>query len=58
MDDFEEMLDLGLLKSLEDEAILTYYRLDGELNVHAEYGYLVHEKTAHTIVEWWRGLGN
>ena len=58
MDDFEEMLDLGLLESLEDEAILTYYRLDGELNVHAEYGYLVHEKTAHTIVEWWRGLGN
>jgi len=58
LDDFEEMLDLGLIESLEDEAILTYYRLDGELNVHAEYGYLVHEKTAHTIVEWWRGLGN
>ena len=58
MDDFEEMLDLGLLESLEDEAILTYYRLDGELNVHAEYGYLVHEKTAHTIVDWWCGLGN
>lgn len=58
LDDFEEMLDLGLIESLEDEAILTYYRLDGELNVHAEYGYLVHEKTAHTIVEWWRGLDN
>jgi len=54
--DFDEMLELGLLESLEDEAILNYYRLDGELNVHAEYGYLVNEKTAHTIVSWWRGL--
>ena len=33
-----------------------HYRLNGELNVHAEYGYLVNEKTAHTIVSWWRGL--
>jgi hypothetical protein len=23
--------------------------------VHAEYGYLVNEKTARTICEWWRG---
>jgi len=23
--------------------------------VHAEYGYLVNEKTAHTIAKWWRG---
>lgn len=58
LNDFEEMLHLGLIGSLEDEAILTYYRLDGVLNVHAEYGYLVHEKTAHTVVDWWRGLGN
>ena len=54
--DFTEMLELGLLESFEDEAITTHYRLNGELNVHAEYGYLVNEETAHTIVEWWRGL--
>ena len=54
-DDFEEMLELGLLESFEDEFLLTWFRLDGHLNVHAEYGYLVHEKTAHTIAKWWRG---
>lgn len=56
VNDFAEMLELGLVESLDDEAVTTHYRLDGELNVHAEYGYLVNEKTAHTIVEWWRGL--
>ena len=54
--DFTEMLELGLLEGIEDEAILNYYRLNGELNVHAEYGYLVNEHTARTIVSWWRGL--
>jgi hypothetical protein len=54
-DDFAEMLDLGLVESIEDEALLAYFRFDGELNAHSEYGYLVHEKTARTIVEWWRG---
>ena len=48
--DFEEMLELGLLESFEDERLLAWFRLNGELNVHAEYGYLVHQKTAHTIV--------
>lgn len=54
-DDFEGMLDLGLLDTFEDERLLTWFRLEGQLNVHAEYGYLVHEKTARTIVDWWRG---
>ncbi len=56
VNDFEEMMELGLLESLEDETLHTYFRLNGELNVHAEYGYLVHEKTAHTIAKWWRGF--
>lgn len=54
-DDFEEMLELGLLESLEDRSVLTHFRLNGELNVHAEYGYLVNEETARTIAKWWRG---
>ena len=49
------MLELGLLQSFEDELLLTHFRLDGELNVHSEYGYLANEKTARTIVAWWRG---
>jgi len=53
--DFAEMLELGLVDSIEDERIQNYYRLDGKLNVHAEYGYLINEKTAHTIAKWWRG---
>jgi hypothetical protein len=54
-DDFDGMLELGLLDTFEDERVLTWFRLDGQLNAHAEYGYLVNEKTARTIVEWWRG---
>ena len=53
--DFVEMLDLGLLQSFTEEEVLNYFRLEGELNVHSEYGYLVNQKTAHTIVKWWRG---
>jgi hypothetical protein len=53
--DFAEMVNLGLVDSILDERILNYFRLDGKLNVHAEYGYLANEKTAHTIQKWWRG---
>jgi surfactin synthase thioesterase subunit len=52
--DFEEMLQLGLVESIEDREIYNYFRLEGELNVHAEYGYLVNEVTAGYISEWWR----
>jgi len=55
VNDFGEMLELGLVNRIDDEAMFTYFRLNGELNVHAEYGYFVNEKTAHTIVKWWRG---
>ena len=53
-DDFVEMLELGLLESMDDTAIHTHFRLDGELNVHSEYGYLVSPTTARTVVDWWR----
>jgi len=54
-DDFAEMLELGLLEVIEDESLFNHFRLDGELNTHAEYGYLANEKTALTIAKWWRG---
>lgn len=53
--DFGEMVELGLVESIDDEEIFNYFRLDGELNVHAEYGYLANKKTALTIAKWWRG---
>ena len=53
--DFGAMVELGLVDGIDDERLLNYFRLDGKLNVHAEYGYLVNEKTAHTIAKWWRG---
>ncbi|MBT8106966.1 MAG: hypothetical protein KJP17_01930 [Gammaproteobacteria bacterium] len=53
-DDFEEMLELGILEDFEDEVIHTHFRLGGVLNVHAEYGYLVNPRTAHTVIDWWR----
>lgn len=52
--DFGEMLALGLVESFEDNVIYNYYRLDGVLNAHAEYGYLVNEATARTVADWWR----
>ena len=52
--DFGEMIERGLVESIDDDEIFNFFRLDGELNVHSEYGYLVNEKTALTIAEWWR----
>jgi hypothetical protein len=60
--DFGEMPKLGLVKSFKDKAVYNYFRLEGVLNVHAEYGYLVNEETARTVADWWRhhdpGLSN
>ena len=53
---FEQMVDLGLTDSIEDRQIYNYFRLDGELNVHAEYGYLINEVTADFVSEWWRSV--
>jgi hypothetical protein len=54
--DFGVMIDLGVLEELEDEQIFSWFRLDGVLNVHAEYGYLVHEATARIVCDWWRSV--
>lgn len=54
--DYGRMVALGLLESIEDEEIFTWFRLDGDLNVHSEYGYLVHEATARIVCDWWRSV--
>jgi len=51
--DFREMETLGLLDRIEDLDTFNYFRLDGVLNVHAEYGYLVNEVTARQVRDWW-----
>lgn len=55
-DDFEEMLQFGLVEDIVDEEVVNFFRLDGELNVHTEYGYLVNEKIARTVATWWRSF--
>jgi hypothetical protein len=52
--DFGEMLESGLVDSIEDAELHNYFRLDGELNVHAEYGYLANDVTAKVVTKWWR----
>lgn len=54
-DDFEDMLRLGLVERIEDAAVYNWFRPDGELNVHSEYGYLVNEATATHVRDWWLG---
>lgn len=53
-DDYSEMVTLGLVERIEDERLWNYYRYDGRLNPHSEYGYLANEVTARTIAKWWR----
>ena len=52
--DFGEMLGLGLVEGIEDIEIFNFVRHDGELNVHAEYGYLVNKVTAAVVADWWQ----
>jgi hypothetical protein len=52
--DFGEMIELGLVDGIEDIEIFNYFRLNGALNEHAEYGYLVNKVTADIIARWWR----
>ncbi len=51
---FGEMVQRGLVEYIDDIEIFNFYRQDGELNVHAEYGYLVNKVTAAVVSDWWR----
>lgn len=56
-DDFHEMVELGLLSSIEDHhrGIYNSYRDDLGLNVHRSYGYMVNAATAKVVGHWLRG---
>lgn len=53
-DDFAPMVDCGLVEAIEDHHLFNWFRLDGVLNVHAEYGYFVNPKTAEVVANWWK----
>jgi hypothetical protein len=52
-DDFGAMPKHGLIESIEDHLVYNWFRLEGVLNVHAEYGYLVNSVTAQFVTDWW-----
>lgn len=54
--DFGPMLTHGLVESIDDRLLMNYFRLNGDLNVHAEYGYFANDVTADVIVNWWRSV--
>lgn len=56
--DFGNMVSDGLVESIVDQRIYNWYRLDGVLNPHAEYGYLVNPDTATVVVDWWRSVSS
>lgn len=55
-DDFEPMLELGLLESLDDSPgdIFGSFRNAAGLNVHRSYGYLVQPAVGRIVAEWFR----
>ena len=52
--DFSEMLELELVESIEDERVFNFFKLNGQLNVHAEYGYLANESNGRIVANWWK----
>ena len=51
--DFGEMVELDLVRDIEDYVVWNYYHMAGHLNVHTEYGYLVNEMVAKIVRDWW-----
>lgn len=55
-DDFGPVVECGLVESLEDRQLFNWFRLDGVLNVHAEYGYFTNHITAEVVSDWWQSV--
>lgn len=52
--DYGAMLELGLVETIDDRIVFNFFRLEGELNVHAEYGYFANESVGALIADWWQ----
>jgi len=56
--DFGDMVRAGLVECIDDRIIYNWFRLDGALNPHAEYGYMVNPETAKIVADWWRSASS
>ena len=58
-DDFEEMIELGIIESIEDhcDGIYNFYRDEKGLNCHRSYGYMVNPAVGKVIADWWQLSG-
>lgn len=54
--DFGAMVERGLVSTIDDRELHNFFRLDGVLNVHAEYGYLANSVTAGIVADWWTSV--
>ena len=54
--EFSEMLDLGIIDSIEDhcKGIYNFFRNEAGLNAHRSYGYLVNPAVGKIIADWWK----
>ncbi len=55
-DDFGAMTELGLVDTIDDRELYNWFRFNGRLNTHSEYGYLVNPETARIVSDWWRSV--
>jgi hypothetical protein len=55
-DDFDEMMKLGIIDSIEDhgDGIYNFYRDEKGLNCHRSYGYMVNPAVGKVIADWWQ----
>jgi len=55
-DDFDPMLKMGIIESIEDhcEGIYNFFRNEEGLNCHRSYGYLVNPAVGKVIADWWQ----
>ena len=55
-DDYQAMLELGLVESITDVngGIFNFFRNEKGLNVHRSYGYLVNPRVGEVIANWWK----
>ena len=47
--DYKEMLQADLVECIDDRIVYNWFRLDGVLNTHAEYGYMINPETAKSL---------
>ncbi len=55
-DDFKEMLELGLIDTIEDhcKGVYNFFHNEEGLNCHRSYGYLVNPAVGQIIANWWQ----